>query len=264
MRRLCNWPVDVCEECCAEALEGLPDETREALEQAAASFLWAATGRRYGLCEVTLRPCRRDCLPGSGLPSPSRVGGQWVNLACGSCPGQCGCGAVSEVILDNVAEVIDVTVDGEELDPFETVAVYDNRRVVRTDGGQWPACQDLSTVDGPGTWSLTILQGLPVPPGGEFVAGLLLCELAKACRGDDSCALPRRVQTVTREGVTIGFQDQFESLGHLRTGIWEIDSWIEAARTTQFLPPTITSLDVPRPAELTWPLPEHYPDEGEG
>lgn len=248
------WPVEPCDDCCTGALESLPEHQRDALEGMAAFLLWKATGSRLGVCEETYRPCRIECGPTGGLPTPQRVNGDWLNMSCGSCRGKCGCDSVSEVIIPNTDSVVRVRVDGVELDPEDTVAVYDRRRIVRTDGLPWPACQNLGSVDGPGTWSITVMRGTPLPSGAGFVAGILLCELAKACTGDDSCRLPRRVQTITRQGVTIGFQDQFESLGEMRLGIWEIDAFIEASRTSIFRQPTITSPDRPRPSQLTWPV----------
>jgi len=98
------------------------------------------------------------------------------------------------------------------------------------------------------------MQGTPWPDGIGIVAGILACELAKACVGAKSCRLPQRVQTITRQNVTIGFQDRFEGLSLLHTGLWEVDAFIEAARWTGNMAPSITSPDWPEPAELTWPL----------
>lgn len=247
------WPVEVCDDCCTDAIESLSEDQAASLEGLAAYLLWKATGSRYGLCEETYRPCRIECGMQGGLPTPQRVNGDWLNLSCGSCRGKCGCDNVSEVVIPNVHEVVRVRVDGVELDPESVVAVYDHRRIVRVDGLSWPGCQNLSVIDGPGAWSITVMQGTPLPDGAAFVAGILLCELAKACTGDDTCRLPRRVQTITRQGVTIGFQDQFEGLSDMRLGIWEIDAFIEASRTSIFRQPSITSPDRPRPPRLTWP-----------
>lgn len=249
----CNWTATPCKDCCTDALDGLGEDVRNVLAAQAAWILWDATGQQYGLCEVTLRPCRREC--GSfwgGLPFPVRVAGEWINVSCGSCVSACGCSILSEFVADDVASIVEIKVDGETLD-LDTAVVYDYRRVVRVDGGSWPTCQDLgATDDEPGTWAVTIMQGKPVPPGGEAMAGILLCELAKACVSDESCRLPRRAQVVTRQGVTVGFQDMFENIDQIRTGLYEVDLWIEAARTTIGQRGTITSPDVPRAPVLTW------------
>lgn len=252
----CGWTVDICDDCCDDGLNLLPSGQVELVMQLAVGFLWNATGRRYGLCERTYRPCRRSCGDfWGGLPQPYRLQGSWVNLTCGSCTSECSCSTTSEVVLKDVQSVTSVKIDGEELTPSGTVAVYDHSRLVRVDGNLWPMCQDLSSTDGPGTWSVTVEQGTPIPAGGEFIAGILTCEFAKACAGSDKCRLPRRIQTITRAGVTVAFQDQFSDLSDVRTGLFEVDAWIESNRRALYGQPRIASQDiVDEPPELTWPV----------
>ena len=261
----CGWDVTICETCCTDAVTGLPEGQWDTIQDWAVDFLWRATGKRYGLCERTYRPCRRSCLtslgPSWGTPFvPFLSSGSWVNLSCGSCPGECSCnGITSEVYLPNTHAVTGVTIDGAALVPADVVRVYDHSRLIRADGSLWPECQDLSLPSDPvsgvaGTWEITVLAGLPVPAGGAIAAGILACEFAKRCIDDDTCRLPKRIQTLSRNGVTIGFQDMFEGLADLRTEIWEIDAFLEAARTTQWREPSIGSPDVPDAPELTWPV----------
>lgn len=246
--------VDLCDGDCAEAFAMLPEGQADQIRGLSAWFLWRATGEQFGLCTRTYRPCRPVSSPGQGqLPSPARVNGDWYNLNCGSCRGGCGCEYVSRLDLPDVHSVVGVQVDGEDLDPAEVLVVYNRQHLVRTDGGVWPAYQDLGSVDGPGTWSVTVETGSPIPPGGAMVAGILACEMAKACIGDSSCRLPRRTQLVTRQGVTVGFQDLFENLDQLRVGLWEVDSFIESSRYTEDRQPSILSVDVPKPWVQTWP-----------
>ena len=262
----CAWTVEVCESCCTDAVSGLDPGLVESAHAWAVDFLWRATGKQFGLCEQTYRPCRRECGDTTwngafGLPFwPGKtVGGSWVNMSCGSCPGACHCGGtISEVYLPGTYAVTGIVVDGQSLDPLATVLVYDSSRIIRSDGGAWPDCQDLSArsdaVSGvAGTWELTVLQGIPVPAGGALAAGILACEFLKRCISDDTCRLPQRIQTITRQGVTVGFQDTFEGLSDLRTGLWEVDAFLEAARSTRWQAPTIGSPDVPDHPQLTFP-----------
>lgn len=261
MRGPCLDPdlVDICEDCCDDTLTAMDPARLEQIKRMALRYLWVATGRRFGLCEVTYRPCRKDCRNLTGdfpwpYPSiPYKLGGSWFNLTCGKCPGSCSCDLVSEVFIQNTHSVLNIREDGEDYDPFGIVAVYDRERIIRVDGLEWPACQNLSDIDGPGTWSITVMQGTPWPEGLGIVAGILTCELAKACTGNKACRLPQRVQTITRQNVTVGFQDRFEGLAQLHTGLWEVDSFIEASRWTGMMAPSVTSPDWPEPAELTWP-----------
>ncbi len=258
----------VCDDCCSLKLgdeSDVPDEMRERAARWAARFLWTATGRKFGGCPKTYRPCRENCAPamnccggysGPALASvPWRVPGSfdWVNVPCGTCRTGCQCSAVSELYLNDVDQVLNVRLDGVDYDPCGMVAVYDRSRIVRTDGGQWPVCQELGKVDGPGTWSITVLEGQCVPDGGDWVTGQLMCEFIKACLKDKDCQLHKRIQTITRNGITMGFNDRFENLGIMRTGIWEIDAWIEETRYVGTPEPSFLSPELVRQTELTWP-----------
>lgn len=269
----CDWPILGCGtvddygqpdgvDLDCRALDSLSDVARGAVEQAAVTHLWMWTGRRFGLCEVTLRPCRKDCVGSTWQGHrwrapwlPILVAGEWLNVACGTCGSECDCDTVPSVALPGpVDSVVEVLVDGTPVDP----AVYrvDNRRLlVRQDGGRWPVCNDLSApTTEPGTWQVTYLRGLPVPQGGQLAAGLLACEMAKAVCGDSSCKLPQRVQSITREGVTTLLLDGFDGLESGQTGIWFVDSWIASQRSAPRRA-TVYSPDVRRPRATTWTSP---------
>lgn len=232
----CQWPLlgacDELDEVAAQDYGG--PEIRDALVLQATSHLWRWTGRVFGLCPVTVRPRRVDC-PGStyagthpGGWMPVLVGGVWRNLSCGSCAGTCGCDDENTAIrLPGPVHTVDqVTIDGVVL--VDTAyRVDDHGTLVRHDGGVWPACQDLTLPAGEvGTWTVSFTWGVPVPADGQLAAGKLACELAKAYLGSGDCQLPERVQTITRQGVTVGFLDPFEDLTEGRTGIWAVDAWV--------------------------------------
>jgi hypothetical protein len=107
---------------------------------------------------------------------------------------------------------------------------------------------------GPNTWQVDYLLGQPVPIGGQIAAGVLACELAKAACSDGSCQLPQRIQTITRQGVTIAMIDSFDDVSHGATGIWIIDSWVSSIVNTP-VPSRVYSPDIPRPRHRsqTWP-----------
>src|SRR5690606_33796006 len=134
----------------------------------ATETLWALSGCRFGLCEFTLRPCRRDCYdvrfyddvgpPWTGArayPQPALTGRQWFNLTCGSCS-DCAGWVVSEALPPApVRSIVEVRVAGT---PLVTGAsrVDNNRLLVRTDGGPWPRCNARTRADSEaGTWSVT-------------------------------------------------------------------------------------------------------------
>lgn len=229
----CDWPV---EDCPGGGEHGscpdVSDAIRELADDLAGQLLWAWTDRRFGLCERTVRPCDD----------------RQVRCGCGSRRASCGCTDVPELVLSGpVASVTAVWVDGELLD--ETAyRVDDWRWLVRTDGGVWPSCSNLlADPDEAGSFVVTYQAGYPVPPGTGLITALLACELALALCQDDSCRLPRRIQSMTRQGVTISFSD----LDDGRTGLPEVDMWVSAQRR----PPrraTVWSPDVVVPRQTTW------------
>lgn len=213
--------------------------------QAATEIVWALSGRQFGTCSVTLRPCRRECYSdqwwagtGSiwfgGVNSPwgypyAGPSGYWFDLSCGSCSGTCSCSEVPEVILPSpVYSIVNVKMDGS---PMATGAyrVDNNRLLVRQDGQRWPRCNNLAVDDThAGTWSVTALYGQPVPVSGQLAVGELACELLRAMAGED-CRLPAGIQTIARQGVTINFQNLAELSKDGITGFDLVDRFITTA-----------------------------------
>lgn len=241
----CEWPL--IEGFPTPALDEIEEQDfRDSLIEAAQSFLNNWTGRVFGLCELSVRPCKRDCKPSTyfgfaGIPSPTftnrpflpvLIGGEFFNITCGKsgCKQTCGCGGklnqTSEISLPGpIDSIVEVLVDGEVV-PDDAYRVDNRFFLVRTDGDDWPTCQDLTLdVTEVGTFEVTYLRGTPVPPAGQLAAAILAEEFAKSTLGRD-CELPQRVQSVTREGVTVAVLDSFEGLERGNTGIWLIDSFV--------------------------------------
>ena len=207
------WPVAWMS--CDLSTSG-PAVTGQAV-QAATEILWALSGRRYGPCPVTIRPCQAGCaelpaswpqatIAGVSWPTPILTAGVWYNLTCAGCGSACSCAELSEARLPAPANVLEVRLDGQPLDP-DAWRVDDWRLLVRTDGGSWPACQDLAAPDSePGTWAADLEVGEPVPHAGQVAVGELACELLRASRGED-CRLPPNVTSLARQGVTIAMPD---------------------------------------------------------
>lgn len=209
--------------------------------QAATETVWSLSGRQFGLCTVTLRPCRRDCwdsfwpaswsnLPGRDAdtwPMPTLVGGQWFNLTCGGCSGGCSCSTVSEVRLPApVRDVVQVLLDGSPM-ATGSYRVDDDRLLVRTDGALWPLCNDLTKSDSqPGTWSVTARFGRDVPEGGAWAVGELACQLVRAFNGDD-CMIPGNVVQLIRQGATIQFPSATELIKEGLTNLYLTNLFIQ-------------------------------------
>jgi hypothetical protein len=137
-----------------EEVAALDPVVKDRSEMLAWTSLQRLTGFRLALCSIVVRPCAARCNPGvwmeapvSGFPAdgPYISGGRWYN-ACGCIdPNSCSCGPVSEVILpaQEVSGPIVVKINGGILDP-SSYRVDNGNRLIRTDGGSWPLCQDMS------------------------------------------------------------------------------------------------------------------------
>lgn len=236
------WADDLPPACLAE----LPDEYDPTTVLAVAtSTLWRLSGRRFGLCSRTIRPCMEDCsgprpwgngtyLGGYGSPPPWGVysSGVWWPYAtvCGSCPDSCSCSQICEIrLLGPVSSITEVTVDGVTLDP--SAYRIDNRRLlVRTDGECWPRCQDLSTPIGEeGTFSVSYVRGLAPPPDAVRAVTDLAFEIAKAECGVSGCKLPSRLTSISRQGITVDTMiDDLDFLERGRTGLYFVDLFLRS------------------------------------
>lgn len=258
----CEWGLSYAECTDTAVLNSLWLEVDKAtVETMAVEYLWNWTGRQFGLCEVSIRPCRADCVPQSTFVGaswlPVLIGGQWQNVVCGTCGHRCDCadGSTSIRLPGPIATVEEVLVDGAVLPP-QSYRVDNKVLLVRLDGQAWPRCQDLTlAASESGTWQVTYTYGTPVPEGGKIAAGLLATEFAKALCNDNTCRLPQRVQSVTRQGVTMAVLDSFEDLSQGRTGIWLVDSWVASVSSAPLGRSQVFSPDVPRHGnrKQTWP-----------
>jgi hypothetical protein len=225
-----NWPVYWT--CDVNTYS--PELTGYAVS-AATRILWSLSGRRFGLCTRTLRPCADDCAGDLGAYPfwDWRTGYSmppWdfyrTPYCGGGCTGGCSCTNLSQIRLPSpVDSVTTVKVDGAVLDS-SAYRLNDGSLLVRTGGSRWPRCNDLSRDDTqPGTWSVTARFGEDVPESGRLAVGELACEIAKAGTGQD-CRLPPAVTQLVRQGVTISVPDFGQFLLHGKTGLYLCDMFL--------------------------------------
>lgn len=224
----CNWQLDM--DNCA-TWGDYETEVQDAAKAAASMILWASTGRRFGLCEVTVRPygilSALGCAATIGwvaegidgwLPY-SYTNGAYRSLSPWQ-PPRC------EVWLPGrVDSVVEVIQDGVIVDP-DAYRVDDWTWLVRTDGGCWPATVDMSSDEN--IFSVRYMQGTPVPQALADAAATLACEWAKGIVGDKTCRLPARVTSITRQGVSMSALDTDSLAKRGFTGIQEVDMVIFA------------------------------------
>lgn len=201
----CDWG-DVLDTCGSDTT-GLDDEdqisqgVRTQILERVTWILYMLDGGRYpGIC-TTRRSLCRGCI--------RRLG-------------RCCCAEGDRIDLRGrfpVFDVWDVTIDGETIDR-SLYEVRDSRYLVRTDGEHWPSCTD---------WFATWAFGRNPPVGLKYAAAVFAREVGTSCLGEE-CALPERVTTVNREGITYVVMDAQGFLDAGRTGIYDVDLALIAAR----------------------------------
>jgi hypothetical protein len=201
--------------------------------------VWALSGRQFGTCEVTIRPCfKRDCstdnyiwnpfIPHTGGGwLPALMDGQWFNI-CG-CVNSCSCKDLCEIYIPYpTCEITEVKVDGIIV-PTTSFKIYDYRKLLRTDGLCWPNCNDLEKDDTEeGTWSVTLEYGRPWPEMGELAIAELACNLIKSCMGKP-CQLPQNWTNITRTGISVSRINPGTLLKGGQTGLYQVDLFLAAA-----------------------------------
>ncbi len=246
----CGWEPAYCLQGAGPtctSLSTLDEDTADLVVQAAVEYLWKWSGRKYGTCEITVRPCRRDCAQpstyrgprwSSQLPwigggpawlSPAVIDGAWHNLPCGGgCGDRCSCATVDTVRLAGpVASITEVIIGGVVLDP-QLYRVDNHTDLIRLDGGAWPWCSDqVSALTEAGTFGVTYEMGIPVPAGGRLAAGVLACQMAQWICGQTRCGPPSNARSVTRQGVSVELLPSLDTMFTTgTTGLIAVDMWL--------------------------------------
>jgi hypothetical protein len=193
---------------------GVDDDLAAEALQVASDVLFQFTRRKYpGVGLSTIRPAGRDR----------------------SCP------PVPEIRLPSVpvVEIVEVVVDGVVVDPTEYRVDNDGRLVRLPDiagrPGRWPAWQDLTLpATEVGTFEVTYRHGQSPPSGGVRAAVTLARELAAGWSTDpavmSTCRLPKRVTTISRQGVTLAVLDPLTLFADGLCGIPSVDLWVASDR----------------------------------
>lgn len=199
----------------ADLPEELPDlptgVTWDSLLLQATEILWALSGRRW-----SGRSADGGC---DGSAEWHDEHGQcawwaatgWPALWLG--PRHCSAGeAVIQLPHDETTAVESVVVGGTAFTSWR----QDGAWLYRTDGLPWRGR----------TVVITYRWGLEPPATGKAKCVALALELGKAAAGDGSCRLPKRVTSVTRQGVSMTMIDSQKFLDQGRTGLTDVDQWL--------------------------------------
>lgn len=176
----------------------------------ASDILWSATGRRWRNVEasetVTLDPPEGACAAWLGR---SYSYSYWMPIrAVGGCPVRV------RLPRPDVTAITAAEVGGSAFTSYRQHGNW----AIRTDGGGWPMCN---------TTRISYDFGRLVPHTGKLAALMLAGELGKAFAGQ-KCALPARVTSVTRQGISFDMLESLEVLRDGFTGLYAVDQYILA------------------------------------
>lgn len=216
----------------------------------ASNILWALSGRKFsGITRVTERYVSAyDPYLRTGAArltyTPQLINGQVENVVSGAFGRYSnrdflgdGTNGLTRVRLRG-RKVIEVhnmrDRDGNIIDP-ETYFLGDHSTIYGAPNAKWSSTYV----------EVTYTYGSPPPTSGRAAARLLATELVKSYEGDDSSALPQRVTSIVRQGVTYTVLDQQDFIDELRTGIYAVDLFLKSvnpdkarARSRVFSPDT--------------------------
>jgi len=202
--------ADLCSPCDDYAFDA--DTLAEALD-VASSVLYKLSGRQFA------GQCRETVLVGDPCVCPVSAPIVRRNLQ----RGRSTCTHDRMTLRGYpIREIHSVAVDGVKLVQGTDFRVEDFRDLVRLGGESWAAEVEVD-------YSF----GQEPPPEGVHAAAVLACEIALACNpesaaGGAKCRLPKRVQSVTRQGVSLAFVDPFDFLDKGKTGVLEVDLFLQA------------------------------------
>lgn len=261
------WPLATY--CTSMIPQGVDANLLAEQQLVATQTLWALSGRRWGPCPVTVRPCRKvdaesllmaRSFQGFGSGSfgsgwiPYIFDGVWRNAAICGCSGSCSCTELCEVLLPGpVHDIVEVKIDGAVIDPNDYRLDSPGNKLVRQGTDCWPRCQSLNLpADQVGTFSVEYNIGLPLNEAAKAAVTELTAELVKGCMGAD-CKLPRRVTQISRAGVVAQFIDPMHFLKDGRTGLYLVDLWLQSVNPKSMDSPSrVMSPDHRPPRMTTW------------
>lgn len=252
----CAWDVVIPTDFCSD-WESYPQATKDSALWLASTYLWAATGRQYGPCPITIRPSQgarseilyqdyavRPGQAGLGVPGgPFLFGGRWFNSGCATAC--CGSSACAVVLRGPVAYVDEVMVGDEVVPPsaYRVDVAGGAWLLVRTDGECWPACQNFTADEGEeGSFSVTYGYGRALPEALAIATAQLACEWAKGLAGG-ACKLPAKMTRLSRQGVEVELESPDPGE---KTGLAQVDVVVAMLNPSKRAsPPLLFSPDLP-------------------
>ena len=193
------------------------DYAAEAVK-AASYLMWALSGRKYtGVNTVTERYVRFAPLINTRLIQEAAIINSRINKAL-------------SIVEPWVSAETRIRLRGQPV--TEIVAVRNvNGGIVSPDSYYMVDHSTLQFAEGalivPADIEVTYSYGANPPALGKMAARRVAIEFVKLWEGDEDCALPQRVTSVTRQGVTYTVLDSQDFLEEMRLGIYEVDLFLK-------------------------------------
>lgn len=195
---------------------------------AASEILWALSGKQWAGsgCSATVELRSWPPAPGTGAWPYYRTwgltaqGGYWWWSFAGWAwfPRYVGMEPQKMAVKlphKEVTAITSVTVQGE---PFTAYNLLASGWLERTDGRRW--------LEYAGDTVISYTYGEPTIESGVRAVIRLAVEMVKDWLGDTTCRLPRRVTSVTRQGISLAISDPQIFLKEGRTGLYEVDLFL--------------------------------------
>lgn len=233
------------------SVEDVPQAVRSAVDgqvladalATASAVLWLLTGRRWaGVRQSTVAVMPRRCRCNPWGPGEAGSIVTWATVKIVRHDAWCSVVDQRLVMPQYPVQSVSSVVAPDFGYTASDVTVVDGRALalLDEDGREtfWPQRRYVVTYN----------FGSPPPPEGRRFAALYAAQLALAATpGAKDCKLPTRVQTVTRQNVTMAMLDPFEFLDKGRVGLVDVDTWIAAVNPNALKGrPMVWSPDVTR------------------
>jgi hypothetical protein len=202
---------------------------------ATASFiLFKLSGEKYTGTFTSTEAYNSDNYNVNQTATAAVIGGQVINLPSAS-------EGFRNLRLRHqpVLSVLSVEHLGRVLDPSE-YTLRNNSYLVRENSVPW-------VLDPVNDLTVTYRHGTPPPAAGRRAALRLANEFILADMGSGACALPERISSVNRQGVSYTIMDPQEFISNGKVGIYEVDLFLAAVNPNKAKKkPKIFSVDRPR------------------
>jgi hypothetical protein len=215
----------------------------------ASQLLWSMSGRKFnGVTTVTEKYVCSSRAYRLGASSsnytPELVGGELYNIPFDEFDDY------AELTTDGMSPSTRLRLRGRPVVAIHSVrnragSIVDPSNYYLVDHSTLQARQGTSWA--PCNIEVTYTYGAPPTAAGKAAARVLATEFIKLWSGDDDCALPQRVTSISRQGVSYTVLDNQDFIDELRTGLYIVDLFLKSSNPDKARAKAkVFSPDVPR------------------